>query len=69
MDELKLDPLEEVKALVRRMMDQSYLDGYRRATKVIAMSIGQLDGESKTKLSKTIDILETEIERAETALK
>jgi hypothetical protein len=61
------DPFDQVKALIQQMGQKRYAEGYRRAATVIARSVGQLDGESRTKLSKTLDMLEEELHQAEVA--
>lgn len=61
------DPFDQLKVLVQKIGDQRYAAGFRRASEVIARSVGQLDGEAKTKLMKVMDQLELELHQAETA--
>ena len=52
------DPFDQVKALMQKVGDQRYAEGFRRASQIIARSVGLLDGEAKAKLTKAVDQLE-----------
>lgn len=63
------DPFDQVKSLIHQMGERRYADGFRRACRILAPSIGLLDGESKVKLIKVLDQLELELHAAEAAAK
>jgi hypothetical protein len=59
------DPFDQVRTLIKKMGDKRYAEGFRRAATIVARAVGQLDGESKGKLSKALDLLEEELHQAE----
>jgi hypothetical protein len=63
------DALDPIRVTVRKLMNQSYADGFRRATQFLSRTVGMLDGESKTKVMATLDLLEEELHKAEEAAK
>ena len=62
------DPFDQAKLLIQKMGDRRYAEGYRRATHLIAHAVGQLDPDSKAKLTKAFDLLEAELLKAEAAV-
>jgi hypothetical protein len=68
-DPASTDPFDQVKTLITRMGNKRYVEGYRRAMTIISRSVGQLDGENKLRISKTLDQLENELHQAEVATK
>ncbi len=64
------DPFDRMKALVQQMVqeagDKRYAEGFRSAAHIIARAFGQLDVESKAKLTKAMDQLEEELHKAST---
>jgi hypothetical protein len=60
-------PFDQVKEIITKMGNARYAEGYRRAVLHIARTVGHLDGESRVKMSKTLDELEVELHRAEEA--
>lgn len=56
---------DELLAMVARMGRLEYVQGFKRATKVIAMAVGQLDGDARAKIAACLDQLELELEDAE----
>ena len=61
------DAFEPLRKLVTKIGDQRYAEGYRRATYLIALAVGKMDGESRETLARTLDILENELHVAEKA--
>ena len=63
------DPFDAIRATLRRVANLNYANGYRAAVRLLASTIGQLDGESKAKIVKTIDLLEEQLHKADEAAK
>jgi hypothetical protein len=62
------DPvMQKVLALVETAGRRRYAEGFRAATRIIALAVGQLEGESRAKLADTLDRLESELHAAEAA--
>jgi hypothetical protein len=61
------DPFDQVKALLSKMGAKKYAEGYRAATTIIARCIGQLDGDARAKLLKSLTQLEEDLHEAEQA--
>lgn len=57
--------LASIKAAMTHAQARGYLQGFRRAVDVIALAIGQLDGESRERIAACMDQLEDELAEAE----
>lgn len=49
--------------------NKKYAEGMRRASRLIAIAVGQLDGASKARISDVLDQLENEAAKAEKTLR
>ena len=65
MPETPIDAFAELKAVVRRMVDDSYAAGYRRAVTLLSQTIGQPGGKKRAQLEKTLNLMEEELHKAE----
>jgi hypothetical protein len=61
------DPLQILKAVTDRFVRQGFADGMRRSATLVAIAVGKLDGEARTKMQAALDQLEDEIHAAELA--
>lgn len=52
---------EEIQLLVKKSGDKRYLEGLQRGAFFMAIAVGKLDGESKAKITKQLDMLEDEL--------
>lgn len=57
------DPELLLKELLRSVETKAYAAGYTKAMRILVLSIGQLDVESRMKLAKCIEDLEDEAKK------
>lgn len=63
------DPFDQMRAVVKKMGDKRYAEGYRRAVHAITVAVSSLDTDTKLRLAGVFDQLESELYSAEAAAK
>jgi hypothetical protein len=61
--------VEAVRAESQLGNDKKYAEGMRRAMRLVAIAVGQLDGASKQRIVDVLDQLESEAAKAEKTLR
>lgn len=62
------DPFEKIRAYIEEEKKRAYAEGFRRATFIIAQSVGRLDPQGKERITNLLDQLQSELDAAEVGL-